>query len=83
MIFCVHPALVPPLSHLLSDGGADVGAGLEHHGVTIGIAIESDLGDGLAQLGVRPLQDVAVRAPQDVRGLKCEGRKGSENWTKK
>ena len=70
MTFAINLAQVPPLSHLLSDGGADVGAGLEHHGVTIGIAIESDLGDGLTQLGVRPLQDVAVRATQDVRGLK-------------
>ena len=71
----VNPApLLPSFSHLLSDGGADVGAGLEHHGVgAIGIAVEADLGDGLAQLGVRPLEEV-VRAPQDVRRLKYEGQ---------
>ena len=73
-IYALSSALILllSLSHLLSDGGADVGAGLEHHGVTaIAIAVEADLGDGLAQLGVGPLEDVAViGAPQDVRRLK-------------
>ena len=63
-------------SHLLPDGGADVGAGLEHHGVRrAGAAAEADLGDGLAQLGVGTLQDV-VRPPKAVRRLK--GKKAGD-----